>query len=1043
MNTKEQTYKVKPDFKAAKKDWLNIDYETLTKGGTFCEVFEGEDLVKFYFDFDFKNLKTEEEFNNKKKLIIENYYNDLLDIIIDYFEGSYIGDINNIDLAISDSSYWISNKDNKVSYHFVLNGLACKFRQMKNILLDIDDDIFKKFNLDESVYKPSGKSQGMRAINSSKSKASTKLKAVNYQNDLKKHIIQDIYDGQSDINIFVIDDDKINAEELNTEIYQNQNPDKVVYNLDEFEKQLLKLIDYNSYFSWFRVAAVLKSIGCPPYTFHKWARQSTKYKKLENEKLWNDLKCNKCKIGTLYYLANHKQYGNPEEYKNITEKFKHNFGPKKDKELYKYSVPQNQINNLLDNMDKDAKYDLNDIESVINASNYELKEEIKNYYKYKPTLENVIKPDIIINQNKLDVLNEDGTIKENFINKYDTENYKLIVIKSDTGTGKTTSVNNYFELLENTNDKLISITSRVSLAEAHYKLLQDKNKRVRIYNKDKLCNFDNIIIQLDSIVSKLYKIDYKKYIVYLDEFSSILEYLHRSSTLDKSRLPVYKRFINILRSCKKVIMVDADIDDICLEWLTAGISDNRLYIKNEFQNNKDVESEEITQYDDIIELMKKDLLADGFCCACDSKNVAQDVYNLIIKEFPDKKDDILLITDEYKGFIDMDAVKCVIYSPKVIYGIDSTIKRNVYAIYKEHTISPRAMYQQISRTRKIKKLFLYFHKKTFNYSFYNNLSDIEREINEIERYTSEMSFFEDEDEGLKNLFKNTYKKYLYNEDAFKTNKFCHCINILKEKGVKCDDLIKVNNKKVFLDYQKAHQQLKRENFDTNNYYVQEQNKKYLKMTDDEILKYKDYYLTPQLLDGHFLYCKYFIKNKNDFISGLYKIKDFNINKASNSKVKLYFLNKIQTLFKLDRKEFYINTSANYELPYAELKELDKEYKIIFRSSCKASFTSPEGVNILIPRIFRSIFGNECLTSSRKTIKGKKITVYTWNEEYYNTNNEIYNIRNDKYRERRQEEVDKKINIFNWKDEEFNFMNDIKFIEDEDEDEINLLDVVIS
>ena len=97
MNTKEQTYRVKPDFKAAKKDWLNIDYETLTNGGTFCEVFECEDLVKMYFDFDFKNLKTEEEFNNKKKLIIENYYNDLLDIIIEYFESSYIGDINNID----------------------------------------------------------------------------------------------------------------------------------------------------------------------------------------------------------------------------------------------------------------------------------------------------------------------------------------------------------------------------------------------------------------------------------------------------------------------------------------------------------------------------------------------------------------------------------------------------------------------------------------------------------------------------------------------------------------------------------------------------------------------------------------------------------------------------------------------------------------------------------------------------------------------------------------------------------------------------------
>ena len=153
---------------------------------------------------------------------------------------------------------------------------------------------------------------------------------------------------------------------------------------------------------------------------------------------------------------------------------------------------------------------------------------------------------------------------------------------------------------------------------------------------------------------------------------------------------------------------------------------------------------------------------------------------------------------------------------------------------------------------------------------------------------------------------------------------------------------------------------------------------------------------PGFAPGLLFYCFSIFKNKEDFLTGLHKIKDFNLNKISNSKVKLYYLNKIQALFKLDRKQFKINTNNNYNLAYSDLKELDREYKIIFRSSCKASFTSPDGVNILLPRIFRSIFGNECLLSSRKTIQGKKITVYKWNEDYYNFNFELHNIRNDLY-----------------------------------------------
>ena len=53
----------------------------------------------------------------------------------------------------------------------------------------------------------------------------------------------------------------------------------------------------------------------------------------------------------------------------------------------------------------------------------------------------------------------------------------------------------------------------------------------------------------------------------------------------------------------------------------------------------------------------------------------------------------------------------IIYSPKVIYGIDSCMRRNVYCWYKEHTINPKKMVQQVARCRNINNLYYHFEKK--------------------------------------------------------------------------------------------------------------------------------------------------------------------------------------------------------------------------------------------------------------------------------------------------------------------------------------------
>ena len=1047
----ETKYKVKKNFYTdTNKNVLELTLDEIEKSNitTYSEFYEGKDYVKPYFDFDIENVKDKDTYNKIRKKIKKEYYNEIkgisLDILDDdFFKDNRISPVINVDIAISESSYFNDDNDNKISIHFIVNGFCCKCCEIvklyEHYIPDSKTAFFDYYQgLDKSVYRnEENKTGNMRMINMNKPNKLIKLKPINYKDDITKHIIQHITDGITEYNFITInveETNKINNNDLINDkglVYEKNNKD--IYQLDNYEERLLNIIDCNPYYSWFRVCIILRSLNCNMSVFLNWASTSSKYKILQNEKLWNNCKLIKSVgIGSLHYLANSDKYGNPSEYKVTIDKKNYNKTEKKNKELYKFVIPECEIKKLLKGCNKDD-VDINNLESLINASNYDMKDELINYYKYKPILENKIEPDKKINVKKLDVM-ENKKVIENIIDKCPDNQY--IIIKSDTGTGKTTSLLNYFEKEKN-NSKLLSVVSRVSLGEAQYKLIVDKDIRIRMYNKTKLVNDDNIIIQLDSICNKLWQIEYSNYIIYLDEFSSMLEYLVNSTTLNEKRVNVFKKFIKILRGCKKCVMVDADIDDICINFIKK-ISNDVYFIENTYLNNNGVEADEIENYEDIIIKMKEDILKDGFVCCCDSKNVAVDVYNNLIKDNEEYKKDILLITDEFIGYIDMDAVKCIIYSPKVIYGIDSTIKRNVYCIYKEHTISPQAMYQQISRTRDIKHLYYYFQKKKFQYGWYANIKEIEDEFNEALEYCKDIVNFEDEDDFIKNLYCDTLKYYRWNEDAYKTNKFSHLLNILKNKGViHKNQVLKLNNKKVFLEYQKAQRELKLENFDIDNIFVKKENEKFLKMTQEEILKYKELFIDNFKLCSHFHYCKYFFKNI-DFVEEIEKVKDFNINKVSSSKYKLYFLNKIQHLFNLEKSDIQIKPNENYNLSYGQLKNLDNEYNIIFKLKDKnATFTNEQGINCIIAKMFRSCFGNDSLITTRKQVNKKRTYVYSFNDEYLQYHKNIYDIRTVLYKKRVEEQLksDCKIKYFDW-------IKNNKFIDDDEpeDDKYNILDL---
>ena len=132
------------------------------------------------------------------------------------------------------------------------------------------------------------------------------------------------------------------------------------------------------------------------------------------------------------------------------------------------------------------------------------------------------------------------------------------IIKSDTGTGKTTSVKHF---LNKTNDNFISIVSRKSLGQEQYNNFNEDNFLKCGYYEyvDFIKDKDNIIIQLDSILRIHRNIDLSQYILVLDEFESIIHYLFTSSTLKTKRVLIFMKFIEILKECYNFICIDEDI----------------------------------------------------------------------------------------------------------------------------------------------------------------------------------------------------------------------------------------------------------------------------------------------------------------------------------------------------------------------------------------------------------------------------------------------------------------------------------------------------
>ena len=205
------------------------------------------------------------------------------------------------------------------------------------------------------------------------------------------------------------------------------------------------------------------------------------------------------------------------------------------------------------------------------------------YFKFKKIPKYTeYKPDYVFNRHKLG-LDEGKPVDIISDILSDHPQCEAIIIKSDTGTGKTTSAGMF---LEKTQEDFISLVSRVSLGqEQSYKVFNQRFNLNSIFYKDESRFFntgENIVIQLESMM-RLYNMELEDYVIFLDEYSSILEHLFRSTTLNKHRTIIFSMFKRVLSQCKLIIAVDADINNMCIAFMKE-IKKKVIYVKNTYQH---------------------------------------------------------------------------------------------------------------------------------------------------------------------------------------------------------------------------------------------------------------------------------------------------------------------------------------------------------------------------------------------------------------------------------------------------------------------------
>jgi len=269
-----------------------------------------------------------------------------------------------------------------------------------------------------------------------------------------------------------------------------------------------------------------------------------------------------------------------------------------------------------------------------------------------------------------------------------------------------------------------------------------------------------------------------------------------------------------------------------------------------------------------------------------------------------------------------------------------------------------------------------------------------------------------------------FSKFEYEDICYNTNKFCHFMKLLDERGFILKTYRMMKEKKKQNNNEKIKDEIDNVDEYTKEFFSKQRNKKILEIIGlnlnadfntirDNIEIISRYNFVQEYLNiKHFFFDNL---NDNQLLQKLDNQNEFILGKVSNNNQKLRLLLQLKNMTGcIDRN----NISSTKLLNQEQINQFNYEYKMIFEKNKyydeKFDFSNLYNQDKVLNKLYKKIFTKNITKSKMKRLDKEMRYFYFINDEEFNHFKELYDVRMKKQKDRENkmkkhsEELDKDI-----------------------------------
>lgn len=291
---------------------------------------------------------------------------------------------------------------------------------------------------------------------------------------------------------------------------------------------------------------------------------------------------------------------------------------------------------------------------------------------------------------------------------------QITLVKSYTGSGKTTMIQKF---IEGVKVNIVSVVSRISLADAHAEMYKLKNyKTTKQHGVNEVYCYDSLRkLNLDNICAP--------FVLILDEVASLISHCFNTNhRMSSDRVNIVGHLRNLINHplCSYVIGTDANINDGTLQFLATVTNKHIKLYHNTYNEKRDTP---VNMYLDMDKALTTtiQLIMDGgkvFICSNRNRVFKEKICQTVIDQCGLVVNQNYLMYSGDEGCTEIDTtqwfkddVKVVFATPSIVYGIDYNLPgvHTCGFYFAGNTMDAMGANQQINRIRKPESIHIFMN----------------------------------------------------------------------------------------------------------------------------------------------------------------------------------------------------------------------------------------------------------------------------------------------------------------------------------------------